>query len=87
MLVNGSSTRNDGCGAGKRSEVAVILGAQWGDEGKGKIVDLLCQRADVVCRCQVRACCWREGYDDLLLFSVTDGYRHHTAIMTFWNCV
>jgi adenylosuccinate synthase len=28
------------------------LGAQWGDEGKGKIVDLLCQRADLVCRCQ-----------------------------------
>ena len=52
MLVNGSSaTRNDG--AGKKSEVAVILGAQWGDEGKGKIVDLLCQGADVVCRCQV----------------------------------
>ena len=28
----------------------VIVGAQWGDEGKGKIVDLLAQRADVVCR-------------------------------------
>jgi adenylosuccinate synthase len=28
----------------------VIVGAQWGDEGKGKIVDLLAQRADMVCR-------------------------------------
>jgi adenylosuccinate synthase len=28
----------------------VIVGAQWGDEGKGKIVDLLASRADVVCR-------------------------------------
>ena len=28
----------------------IILGSQWGDEGKGKIVDLLAQRADVVCR-------------------------------------
>jgi adenylosuccinate synthase len=28
----------------------VIVGAQWGDEGKGKIVDLLAQRSDVVCR-------------------------------------
>ena len=28
----------------------VIVGAQWGDEGKGKIVDLLAQRADFVCR-------------------------------------
>ena len=30
----------------------VIVGAQWGDEGKGKIVDLLAQHADVVCRYQ-----------------------------------
>src|SRR5207248_1676313 len=26
------------------------LGAQWGDEGKGKIVDLLAQHSDLVCR-------------------------------------
>ncbi|ELU04184.1 hypothetical protein CAPTEDRAFT_19821 [Capitella teleta] len=32
--------------------VTVVLGAQWGDEGKGKIVDLLATSADVVCRCQ-----------------------------------
>ena len=30
----------------------VIVGAQWGDEGKGKIVDLLAQHADLVCRYQ-----------------------------------
>jgi adenylosuccinate synthase len=30
----------------------VIVGAQWGDEGKGKIVDLLAQSSDVVCRYQ-----------------------------------
>ena len=30
----------------------VIVGAQWGDEGKGKIVDLLAQSADMVCRYQ-----------------------------------
>jgi adenylosuccinate synthase len=30
----------------------VIVGAQWGDEGKGKIVDLLAQDADLVCRYQ-----------------------------------
>ena len=28
------------------------MGAQWGDEGKGKIVDLLAQRSDLVCRYQ-----------------------------------
>ncbi|MGH3066215.1 MAG: adenylosuccinate synthase [Gaiellaceae bacterium] len=30
----------------------VIVGAQWGDEGKGKIVDLLAQESDLVCRYQ-----------------------------------
>src|SRR5690349_24320420 len=30
----------------------VVVGAQWGDEGKGKIVDLLTQDADVVVRFQ-----------------------------------
>jgi adenylosuccinate synthase len=28
----------------------VIVGAQWGDEGKGKIVDLLARDSDLVCR-------------------------------------
>jgi adenylosuccinate synthase len=28
----------------------VIVGAQWGDEGKGKIVDLLARHSDIVCR-------------------------------------
>jgi len=30
-----------------------VLGAQWGDEGKGKLVDILAQEADIVARCQV----------------------------------
>eukprot|EP00091_Calanus_sinicus_P000887 TRINITY_DN10841_c0_g1_i1.p2 TRINITY_DN10841_c0_g1~~TRINITY_DN10841_c0_g1_i1.p2 ORF type:complete len:103 (-),score=26.26 TRINITY_DN10841_c0_g1_i1:25-333(-) len=34
------------------ASVTVVLGAQWGDEGKGKLVDLLCNKMDVVCRCQ-----------------------------------
>jgi adenylosuccinate synthase len=32
--------------------VTVIIGAQWGDEGKGKIVDLLSEKADIVARYQ-----------------------------------
>ncbi len=32
--------------------VKVIVGAQWGDEGKGKIVDLLSQNVDIVARYQ-----------------------------------
>src|SRR5918911_321998 len=34
------------------SNVIVVVGAQWGDEGKGKIVDLLAERFDVVARYQ-----------------------------------
>ena len=30
----------------------VVVGSQWGDEGKGKIVDWLSERADVVVRFQ-----------------------------------
>jgi adenylosuccinate synthase len=30
----------------------VVVGAQWGDEGKGKVTDLLAERADVVIRFQ-----------------------------------
>jgi adenylosuccinate synthase len=31
---------------------SVVIGAQWGDEGKGKVVDLLAERSDVVVRFQ-----------------------------------
>src|SRR3954449_5599456 len=30
--------------------VVVVVGAQWGDEGKGKVVDLLTEKAHVVAR-------------------------------------
>lgn len=30
----------------------VVLGSQWGDEGKGKLVDILCDKIDVCARCQ-----------------------------------
>ena len=30
----------------------VVVGAQWGDEGKGKVTDLIAERADVVIRYQ-----------------------------------
>jgi len=63
MAVNGISSDVENVGIScltssngiskHENKVNVVLGAQWGDEGKGKIVDLLCQKADVVCRCQV----------------------------------
>uniref|UniRef100_A0A3B3CGV0 Adenylosuccinate synthetase n=1 Tax=Oryzias melastigma TaxID=30732 RepID=A0A3B3CGV0_ORYME len=52
-------TTNQSAGAGQKrlrndagNKVTVVLGAQWGDEGKGKVVDLLATEADIVCRCQ-----------------------------------
>ena len=33
------------------NKVSVVLGSQWGDEGKGKLVDLLAVDMDVTCRC------------------------------------
>jgi adenylosuccinate synthase len=35
---------------GIQSRFAVVLGAQWGDEGKGKLVDILAQRAELCVR-------------------------------------
>jgi len=34
------------------SKVIAVIGAQWGDEGKGKIVDLLAERFEIVVRYQ-----------------------------------
>ncbi|CED82215.1 adenylosuccinate synthetase [Phaffia rhodozyma] len=34
-----------------KSGVTVVLGSQWGDEGKGKLVDILAHHADVTARC------------------------------------
>lgn len=35
------------------SPVVTVVGSQWGDEGKGKLVDVLAREADVCGRCQV----------------------------------
>ncbi|MEO8166620.1 MAG: adenylosuccinate synthetase, partial [bacterium] len=32
--------------------VQIIVGAQWGDEGKGKVVDMLSENVDIVARYQ-----------------------------------
>lgn len=53
------------------NKVTVVLGAQWGDEGKGKVVDLLAMDADIVCRCQV------PNYTVALTFTFTV----HTAVL------
>ncbi len=39
-------------GDGRKMAVRILVGAAWGDEGKGKIVDFLSERADIVVRFQ-----------------------------------
>lgn len=38
------------CKYGLKSRVTSVLGCQWGDEGKGKLVDILAHDHDVVAR-------------------------------------
>ncbi len=38
--------------ASRLGRCTVVVGGQWGDEGKGKIVDVLAEEADIVARYQ-----------------------------------
>jgi adenylosuccinate synthase len=51
-IANLFQSRNPQSAIRNQNMVIVIVGAQWGDEGKGKIVDLLADRFDVVARYQ-----------------------------------
>eukprot|EP00230_Micromonas_polaris_P000938 CAMPEP_0119212130 /NCGR_PEP_ID=MMETSP1327-20130426/3529_1 /TAXON_ID=38833 /ORGANISM="Micromonas pusilla, Strain RCC2306" /LENGTH=477 /DNA_ID=CAMNT_0007209317 /DNA_START=86 /DNA_END=1519 /DNA_ORIENTATION=- len=44
--------------------VCAVLGSQWGDEGKGKLVDILAHEYDMVTRCQGGANAGHTIYDD-----------------------
>jgi adenylosuccinate synthase len=55
----GRACANSGCASAgqfsrslvlKKSKTAIVVGAQWGDEGKGKIVDVLSEKFSVVAR-------------------------------------
>jgi len=46
------------------SQVCAVLGSQWGDEGKGKLVDILAQRYDIIARCQGGANAGHTIYDE-----------------------
>ncbi len=39
-------------GAGQECRAIVLVGAQWGDEGKGKVIDILAEKMDYVVRYQ-----------------------------------
>jgi len=43
-------TKLSKCVTGLMSKHTAILGAQWGDEGKGKLVDILAEKYDICAR-------------------------------------
>jgi len=47
-LAVAAAGKYDGLG-----QVVTVLGSQWGDEGKGKLVDILAQQTEVIVRAQV----------------------------------
>jgi adenylosuccinate synthase len=57
----------------------VIVGAQWGDEGKGKIVDVLAERVDIVARYQGGANAGHTvhvGEEEFVLHQIPSGILH-----------
>ncbi|MBI3983275.1 MAG: adenylosuccinate synthase [Gemmatimonadetes bacterium] len=64
---------------GPKRQCVVVVGAQWGDEGKGKIVDVLAERADVVVRYQGGANAGHtvvKGEDEFVLHQIPSGILH-----------
>jgi adenylosuccinate synthase len=68
----------------------VVLGAQWGDEGKGKIVDLLAERSDVIVRFHGGNNAGHTlvvGGEKTVLHLVPSGVLHHGKVCVIGNGV
>ncbi|WP_022835604.1 adenylosuccinate synthase [Salisaeta longa] len=70
--------------------VSIVIGSQWGDEGKGKIVDLLSPDVDIVARYQGGAnaghtICWDD--EEFVLHLVPSGVFHDGVTCVIGNGV
>ena len=68
----------------------VVVGAQWGDEGKGKLVDVLAERADIVVRYQGGANAGHTvviGDTQFILRQIPSGILHDRTICVIGNGV
>jgi adenylosuccinate synthase len=68
----------------------VVVGAQWGDEGKGKIVDILSERADLVIRYQGGANAGHTvvcGDEEFILHLIPSGILHSNTVCVIGNGV
>ena len=74
----------------RKHNCLVVVGAQWGDEGKGKLVDVLAERADVVVRYQGGANAGHTvvvGDRQFVLHQIPSGILHPQAICVVGNGV
>jgi adenylosuccinate synthase len=63
----------------RKGRCTVVVGGQWGDEGKGKIVDVLAEEADVISRYQGGANAGHTvhvGEDEFILHQIPSGILH-----------
>ena len=61
------------------NKVTAVVGSNWGDEGKGKITDMLAEKADIVVRYQGGANAGHtiiNGYGKFALHSLPSGVFH-----------
>ena len=70
--------------------ISAIIGGQWGDEGKGKVVDLLSSNVDVVARYQGGANAGHTVYKDnqkIVLHQIPSGVMRSDCkcLLGKWN--
>jgi adenylosuccinate synthase len=73
-----------------RTTCLVVVGAQWGDEGKGKLVDVLAERADLVVRYQGGANAGHTvviGDTQFILRQIPSGILHPGVVCVVGNGV
>ncbi len=73
-----------------RTACVVVVGAQWGDEGKGKLVDVLAERADYVVRYQGGANAGHTvviGDRQFILRQIPSGILHQSVTCVIGNGV
>ena len=67
--------------------IKAVIGGQWGDEGKGKIVDLLCMNAQLVARFQGGANAGHTVYKDGKKIVLHQIPRKDFICKMFVNCL
>ena len=86
MLYNHFCKGNDDNPSGGNQMIKAVVGANWGDEGKGKITDMLAKEADIIVRFQGGANAGHtivNDYGKFALHTLPSGvfYNHTTSVI------